>query len=149
MRTCLECVWGGLGRILRWVTLSAWVVQLFLQISGESALSLASEMGHVAVVEALVDAGADVNVARVRSLDTPMILHGPCFRMCLPHAGWFGGSWCVDTRCCTCVGLLCGAGAGQADGWTPIMSASRDGHLAVVAALVSRGANVSARTVRS
>ena len=76
MRTCLECVWGGLGRILRWVTLSAWVVQLFLQISGESALSLASEMGHVAVVEALVDAGADVNAANVRSLHTIMMCGG-------------------------------------------------------------------------
>jgi hypothetical protein len=65
------------------------------------------------------------------------------------QGGWVG-AWCVYTRCSACVGLLCGAGAGQADGWTPIMFASLlGGHVAVVAALVSRGANVSARTVRS
>jgi ankyrin repeat protein len=116
---------------------------------GDSGLHLASEKGHVAVVGSLVDAGADVNAANVRSPDTLVILHGQCCRMCLPQQGGWVGARCVDACCTVCVGLLCGAGAGQADGTTPIMYASRDGHVAVVAALVSRGANVSARTVRS
>ncbi len=67
----------------------------------------------MAVVEALVDAGADVNAANVRSLDTLVILHGQCCRMCLPQQGGWVGAWCVDTRCSTCVGWLCCGALGR------------------------------------
>jgi ankyrin repeat protein len=78
-------------------TLLARTSQLYSQIKGDSGLHFASERGHVAVVEALVDAGADVNAANGRSLDTPVMCCGEwcCCMLHVPAAcrvaGWVLG----------------------------------------------------------
>jgi hypothetical protein len=157
--TCITAGWStteqhggtGKGRLLyplRFHMSTFMIKCLCMQANCRAALHVASMKGHVALVKALVDAGADVNAANVRSQDTIMILRGQRFRLCPPQQGGWVGARCVDACCTVCVGWLCCSGAGQVDGRTPIMPASRGGHLVVVAALVSRGANVSARAVR-
>ena len=69
------------------------------QSNGETGLHVACIGGHVAVVEALVEAGADVNAAKVRS----RCLHRGCSRV-VAEAGDLV-IWCE--RCvCVCAGVI-------------------------------------------
>ncbi len=52
-------------QIVYHLLLGAWATYVMVQLNGYTGLHGASERGHVAVVEALVDAGAYVNAANV------------------------------------------------------------------------------------
>ncbi len=120
---------------------------------------MASAQGHVAVVEALVDAGADVNAADVRNAHAafhPSFLLNQCQITRIVRAEAPG--WCelgrvgltpVLSFSHAACGATCAVNGCQLGGWTPIVDASYAGHVAVVTALVLRGANVSAWTVRT
>jgi ankyrin repeat protein len=97
------------------------------------ALLRASLIGHIPAVEALLDAGLDVN-AKGQNGWTPLL------------EAVFGGH--TDT---IRVLLDRGADVNATDqtGWTPLMEAAAKGRTEVVKTLLDYGADVDARTIKS
>ena len=97
--------------------------------SGSTPLVVAAEKGHAAIVRALLDAGADTDLA-ANDGGNPLYI-----------AAYYGHEAIVRT--------LLDAGAGKDladnDGATPLFVAAENGHGAIVRALLDAGADKTAR----
>jgi hypothetical protein len=117
---CNSAAFGGHLEMLRWLRTNGapWTAK---------ALSIAAREGHVAVVEAMVAAGADVNKADKYGV-TPLYF-----------AALEGHVAVVEAL------VAARADVNKADvkGETPLYIAARNGHEAVVEALVDAGADVN------
>lgn len=95
-----------------------------------SAVIFAANNNHVELLKKLLELGADIN-DRSNNLRTPLIWashwgHDDVVSVLLAHS-----SIDIDAQ--------------DADGMTALMTAARQGHAAILAALLSRGANSSLR----
>ncbi|KAG2426179.1 hypothetical protein HXX76_013160 [Chlamydomonas incerta] len=134
-----------------------------LAVDGRSGLHWAARKGHLDVVECLVAASADVNMADDEDGYTPLHLAASYGHMAVVQAlleagadkdtrdsgGWSGLRWAACEGHLDVVECLVAAGADvdMADdmGKTPLHSAACWGHTAVVQALLKAGADKDAR----
>jgi ankyrin repeat protein len=96
---------------------------------GATALTIASLVGHTVSVQALIEAGADVNLRGPYTLPA-LAAASLCGHVAIVHALIGAGA---DLN------LLCDMG------WTPLMWASSNGQTSVVQALMEAGADLGIR----
>lgn len=100
--------------------------------------------GHVSVVRALIEVGADVNLGTESYGETPLMASVHSVAM----ARYFGGNE-AETRQMKVVCLLIKAGADvnakTTDGWTALMAAANVGSLEAIELLLAAGADVNSK----
>lgn len=111
---------------------------------GNTALYIASAGGHVSVVRALIEAGADINLGTENYGTTPLIASVNNIAI----ARHYGRNE-AETRQMKVVRLLIKAGADvnaeTTDGWTALMAAANVGSLEAIELLLAAGADVNSK----
>jgi ankyrin repeat protein len=121
---------GDVPRALGWLAMQPELANTF-SADGFTPLGLASFFGQLEVLNALLQAHADPNIASNNAMHvTPL------------HSAVAGNHYGIASK-------LVEAGADvnaiQADGFTPLMGAAQNGNLPMVELLIAHGADVNAR----
>ena len=108
---------------------------------GDAAIHIASQYGHLSIVNLLIKAGADIEFRTEDSGQTPLILAASD----LASAKYNG----YDLDVIKTIRFLVKAGANvntqDNDGWTPLIGAANAGSIEAVKILIKAGANVNAQ----